>query len=251
MGVQHVLLSNGETHYHWVTDLGNPVTILELPKPGELDSIRERITIDRSPLWNIVVDENFMRTRPMRYYQVDAVKAVQESARAGRLGFLLEMATGTGKTTVAAAICRLYFQAEVAQRILFLVDRDELYTQAIEDLNQALNGQYTVSGYRDRERRWSSPITVATVQALNAAVAQGEGLPPEWFQLVISDEAHRSISGPQTPGRVRCVQLRQSGTDCDPEAIPDDRQPGRHNLGSRTRGEGPPRYLLCVRSDAR
>ena len=128
---------------------------------------------------------------------MSAVRAVQESARAGPLGFLLEMATGTGKTTVAAAICRLYLQAEVARRILFLVDRDELYTQAIEDLNQALDGQYRVGGYRDRQRRWSAPITVATVQALNAAAAQGDGLPPEWFQLVISDEAHRSISGPR------------------------------------------------------
>ena len=197
IGVQHVLLSNGVTHYHWVTDLGNPVPILELPMPGELDRIRERITIDRSPLWTIEVDEGFLRTRPMRYYQVDAVRSVQESARAGRLGFLLEMATGTGKTTVAAAICRLYLQAEVAQRILFLVDRDELYTQAIADLNRALDGQYRVGGYRDRTRRWSAPITVATVQALNAAAAHGEALPPEWFQLVISDEAHRSISGPR------------------------------------------------------
>ena len=197
IGVQHVLLSNGNAHFHWVAGLGHPVPILEFPVPGELDQVREGITIDRSPLWNIVVDENFMRTRPMRYYQVDAVRSLQESAMAGHLGFLLEMATGTGKTTVAAAICRLYLQAEVAQRILFLVDRDELYTQAIEDLNQALDGQYRVGGYRDRERRWSSPITVATVQALNAATAQGEAIPADWFQLVISDEAHRSISGPR------------------------------------------------------
>ena len=197
MGVQHVLLSNGEAHYHWATDLGNPVPILELPTLDELDLVRHRVTVDRSPLWNIVVDENFLRTRPMRYYQVSAVHAVQESARAGRLGFLIEMATGTGKTTVAAAICRLYLRAGVAERILFLVDRDELYEQAIADLNRALDGQYRVGGYRDRERRWSAPITVATVQALNAAAAQGEGLPPEWFQLIISDEAHRSISGPR------------------------------------------------------
>ena len=196
IGVRHVLLSNGELHYHWGTDSGNPVSILALPKLSELDQIRQRVTVDRSRLWNIAVDENFLRTLTMRYYQVDAVRAVQESAKAGRLGFLLEMATGTGKTTVAAAICRLYLQAEVAQRILFLVDRDELYTQATEDLSLALDGQYRVIGFRERERDPSAPITVATVQALNAAVRQGEPIPPEWFQLVISDEAHRSISGP-------------------------------------------------------
>ena len=197
IGVGHVLLSNGDLHYHWVTDSGNPVRILALPRPGELDQIRQQIAIDRAPLWNIPVDENFLQTLVMRYYQVAAVSSVQESARAGHQGFLLHMATGTGKTTVAAALCRLYLQAGVAERILFLVDRDELYKQAVDDLDQALEGQYRVVGYRDRDEDWSAPITVATIQALNSAVIHGAGLPPEWFQLIISDEAHRSISGPR------------------------------------------------------
>ena len=196
IGVQHVFLSNGELHYHWVTDSGNPTRVLAFPRIDELDHIRQQILRNRAPIWETGVDENFLRTRTMRYYQVGAVHSVQESARAGRQGFLLHMATGTGKTTVAAALCRLYLQAGVAERILFLVDRDELYEQAVGDLEQALDGQYRVIGYRDRHEDWSTPITVATVQALNAAAQRGEALPPEWFQLVISDEAHRSISGP-------------------------------------------------------
>ena len=197
IGIKHVFLSNGELHYHWVTDSGNPVRILTFPKPGELDQVREQAINDRSPLWDTEIGEHFLRTRPMRYYQVDAVKAVQESAKAGRQGFLLEMATGTGKTTVAAAICRLYLQAGIAERILFLVDRDELYEQAISDLDRALEGQYRVVGFRERDEDWSAPITIATVQALNSLVSHGEGIPPEFFQLIVSDEAHRSISGPR------------------------------------------------------
>ena len=197
IGIKHVFLSNGELHYHWVTDSGNPVRILTFPKPGELDQVREQSINDRSPLWDTEIGEHFLRTRPMRYYQVDAVKAVQESAKAGRQGFLLEMATGTGKTTVAAAICRLYLQAGIAERILFLVDRDELYEQAISDLNHALEGQHRVVGFRERDEDWSAPITIATVQALNSLVIHGEGIPPEFFQLIVSDEAHRSISGPR------------------------------------------------------
>ena len=197
IGIKHVFLSNGELHYHWVTDSGNPVRILTFPKPGELDQVREQSINDRSPLWDTEIGEHFLRTRPMRYYQVDAVKAVQESAKAGRQGFLLEMATGTGKTTVAAAICRLYLQAGIAERILFLVDRDELYEQAISDLNHALEGQHRVAGFRERDEDWSAPITIATVQALNSLVIHGEGIPPEFFQLIVSDEAHRSISGPR------------------------------------------------------
>ena len=197
LGLVHVLLSNGDLHYHWVTDSGNPVPVMSLPGPGELDLARQKVTVDRSPLWNTQVDESFLSTVTMRHYQVAAINSVQESAKAGRLGFLLEMATGTGKTTVAAAICRLYLQSGVAQRILFLVDRDELYQQAVENLVDLLEGQYRAIGYRERDEDWTAPITVATVQALNNAVKQGQPIPPEWFQLVISDEAHRSISGPR------------------------------------------------------
>ena len=197
IGVRHVFLSNGDLHYHWVTDSGNPVRIMALPTLDELDHFGQQEAVDRSPLWETPVDENFLRTRTMRPYQLAAVQAVQEYAEAGRHGFLLEMATGTGKTTVAAAICRLYLQAGVAERILFLVDRDELYLQAVGDLDQALEGQYRVVGYRDRDEDWTAPIMVATVQAINAATSHGEPIPPEWFQLIVSDEAHRSISGPR------------------------------------------------------
>ena len=197
IGIKHVFLSNGDLHYHWVTDSGNPVRILTFPRPGELDQIGQQSSKDRAPLWDTPVSESFLRTRTMRYYQVGAVKAVQESAKAGRQGFLLEMATGTGKTTVAGAICRLYLQAGIAERILFLVDRDELYQQAIADLNQGTRRAVPRRRIRERDEDWSAPITIATVQALNSAVRHGEGIPPEWFQLVISDEAHRSISGPR------------------------------------------------------
>ena len=241
IGVGHVLLSNGDLHYHWVTDSGNPVRILALPRPGELDQIRQQIAIDRAPLWNIPVDENFLRTLVMRYYQVAAVSSVQESARAGHQGFLLHMATGTGKTTVAAALCRLYLQAGVAERILFLVDRDELYKQAVDDLDQALEGQYRVVGYRDRDEDWSAPITVATIQALNSAVIHGAGLPPEWFQLIISDEAHRSISGPRHRDIFDAFNCDKVGLTATPRQYlaADD-----SDYAASQRSENPPRYLL-------
>ncbi len=197
VNVKHVFLSNGQLHYHWIIDSGNPLRVPTLPGPDELEQIRHRTRQSRAELWNTPVDENFLRTRTMRYYQTAAVKAVQASARSGRSGFLLEMATGTGKTTVAAAICRLYLQAGIAKNILFLVDRDELYQQAVSDLDRALAGQYRVAGYRDRDEDWSAPILVATVQAINAAARHGEPIAPEWFQLIVSDEAHRSISGPR------------------------------------------------------
>ena len=124
IGVRHVFLSNGDLYYHWIIDAGNPFRVMALPTPDEIDKVGHPAVVDRCGLWDMPVGENFLRTRSMRYYQLDAVKAVQQAAETGKQGFLLEMATGTGKTTVAAAICRLYLQAGVAKRILFLVDRD-------------------------------------------------------------------------------------------------------------------------------
>ena len=70
--VRHVFLSNGDLHYHWVTDSGNPVRIMAMPTPDELDQIGQRSVVDRSPLWETPVDENFLRTRTMRPYQLAA-----------------------------------------------------------------------------------------------------------------------------------------------------------------------------------
>ena len=87
IGVRHVFLSNGEFHYHWVKDAGNPVRIMALPILDELDQVGQQPVIDRSPLWETPVNENFLRTRTMRPYQLAAVRAVQESAETGRHGF--------------------------------------------------------------------------------------------------------------------------------------------------------------------
>ena len=84
IGIDHVFLSNGDLHYQWFTKSGNPIRILAFPKPGELDQIRREATIDRTPLWNTPVSNTFLWTRTMRYYQVAAVKAVQEAAEAGQ-----------------------------------------------------------------------------------------------------------------------------------------------------------------------
>ena len=196
ISVKHVFLSNGLTHYHWNINSGSPNRIMQFPKPAELNQMHYQKSIDRSQLWNIVMDEKYIKGVTMRDYQVEAIRALQESAKRGRSDFLLRMATGTGKTVVAAAICRLYLQSGVAKRILFLVDRDELYEQAADELSSALNRQYRVVGLREYEKDPSARIVVATVQSLNAAARDGEPVPPEFFQLIISDEAHRSISGP-------------------------------------------------------
>ncbi len=197
LGLTHVFLSNGREHYHWNTASGEPQRIHEFPTPEELtgEPPTER-TSTRNPICDIQVDKDYLKNREMRDYQVAALRAIQEAAATGQTGFLIEMATGTGKTTVAAAICRLWLQSGRAQRILFLVDRKELYEQAITQLREALENQYEAQGFYEEKPIPNCPITVATIQALDAAERQRKETPPDYYQLIISDEAHRSVSGP-------------------------------------------------------
>lgn len=56
--------------------------------------------------------------------------------------FLFEMATGTGKTTTSAAICKLFLKTGNAKRILFLVDRIELEDQAVKAFKEIFANDY-------------------------------------------------------------------------------------------------------------
>lgn len=107
------------------------------------------------------------------------------------------MATGTGKTLLSAAIAKLYLRTENATRILFLVDRLELETQARKNFNACLaaDGITTVI-YKQRRQEWKeAQVVVTTTQSLAARNRFLHEFAPTDFQLVISDEAHRTISG--------------------------------------------------------
>ena len=102
IGVRHVFLSNGDLHYHWVTDSGTPVRIMALPTLDELDQLGQQAAFDRAPFWETPVDKNFLRTRTMRPYQLAGVHAVQEYAEA-----LWWAATMAPSASLAASAAKL------------------------------------------------------------------------------------------------------------------------------------------------
>ncbi|MEO8165638.1 MAG: DEAD/DEAH box helicase family protein, partial [Betaproteobacteria bacterium] len=137
------------------------------------------------------------KIRLLRDYQVEAVLALQRVASPAQHRFLFEMATGTGKTLLSAAIAKLYLRTENATRILFLVDRLELENQAWKNFNAYLgpDGIQTVI-YKQKRRDWmSAQVVVTTIQSLAARNRFLHEFAPTDFQLIISDEAHRTISG--------------------------------------------------------
>jgi len=220
--VRFVILSNGNLHYFWDMEQGNPVLITEFPKPESFDHfhafkpnpkdlIHEQIESDyiaitqnpnyrNDPRWNdpdhrdaFIKDTELKFLRP---YQLRAVASLQDAVRNGQNRFLFEMATGTGKTLTAAAVIKLFMRTGNAKRILFLVDRLELETQARKAFGRLLKNDFRTVIYKENRDDWrKAEIVVSTVQSLQFNNKYRRLFSPTDFDVVISDEAHRSIGG--------------------------------------------------------
>jgi len=217
-----VILSNGNLHYFWDLEQGNPILITEFPTPESLDHfhafkpnpgslIQEKVESDyiaitqnpnyrNDPRWSdpagqeaFIKDTNLKFLRP---YQLRAIAALQDSVRNNQSRFLFEMATGTGKTLIAAAVIKLFLRTGNAKRVLFLVDHLELEDQAKKRFIQFLKNDYTTVVYKENRDDWrKAEIVVSTVQSFLFNNKFRKLFSPTDFDLLISDEAHRSISG--------------------------------------------------------
>jgi type I restriction enzyme R subunit len=217
-----VLLSNGNLHYFWDLERGNPEIITEFPtqesllhrlefKPDNKRLADEKIEPDyiattRNPNYkddpryqDETTREQFLRDEGLpilRPYQLKAVQSLQRSAEAGNDRFLFEMATGTGKTLVSGAVIKLFLRTGNAKRILFLVDRLELEDQAYKNFVRYLKNDYTSVIYKQNRDDWKkAEIVISTVQSLASQDKYKKLFSPTDFDLIISDEAHRSIGG--------------------------------------------------------
>jgi type I restriction enzyme R subunit len=220
--VRFIILSNGNLHYFWDLERGNPEVITEFPrlesvkhrtqfKPNPKALAREPVNEDyvaQSQLPSFTNDPRWLNPdqrpqfitdlglRILRKYQLAAIHALQKSADAGNDRFLFEMATGTGKTLVAAAVIKLFLRTGNARRILFLVDRLELENQAYKNFDHLLKKDYQTVIYKENRQDWrKAEIVVTTVQSLEFDNKYMRLFSPTDFDLIISDEAHRSING--------------------------------------------------------
>lgn len=221
-GARFVILSNGNIHYFWDTKHGNPDTISRFPTQDSITQY-EKYTPNPAELAETHVDENYIvstqiptfaadpafqnestraeylknnKLKQLRPYQVQAIKALQESARGGHNRFLFEMATGTGKTLISAAVIKLFLKSGNARRVLFLVDRLELEDQAQKAFVHYLGKDYRSVIYKENKGSWTNAsIVVSTIQTFLVGDRYKKEFSPTDFELVISDEAHRSIGG--------------------------------------------------------
>lgn len=217
-----VILSNGNMHYLWDLEQGNPVVISKFPGPSEIknhyafEPSAERLSsepVDRDFIvltqmpgyateaaWKNEQERSAFiekaKLRFLRDYQKRAVTRVQEAVSKGSTRFLFEMATGTGKTLTSAAVIKLFLKTRNAKRVLFLVDRLELEVQADKAFKELLRNDFTSIIYKEQREDWrKADIVVTTVQSLLFNDKYRRLFSPTDFDLVISDEAHRSIGG--------------------------------------------------------
>ncbi|MCJ7623700.1 MAG: DEAD/DEAH box helicase family protein, partial [Anaerolineaceae bacterium] len=139
----------------------------------------------------------FITTNKLRFirkYQLNAIHSIQRAVENGKDRFLFEMATGTGKTLTSAAVIKLFLKTGNARRVLFLVDRLELEDQANKAFTFLLRNDYKSVIYKENRDDWrKAEIVVTTVQSLLFNNKYKRLFSPTDFDLVISDEAHRSI----------------------------------------------------------
>ena len=199
-----VLLSNGNLHYFWEIAKSEPHTMETLPSPSDLEYRRALAPL---PFTAETIARDYIaqaqgkncpehKRRNLYDYQMDAVRAVQKAAAKGRRGFLLEMATGTGKTLVSAALLKLFFATKNARRVLFVVDRLELQAQAKANLEDYFGGSWRVAVLRENRDDWNKAhVVISTAQFLIAEDRYKKKFSPLSFDLVVVDEAHRAIVG--------------------------------------------------------
>lgn len=148
----------------------------------------------RTSLKNITVNKSIAG----RYYQESAVKAVCSSfGERNRRKALLVMATGSGKTRTVIALCDVLLQHGWVKNILFLADRNSLVTQAKRSFVNLLP-DLSVTNLCEEKDNYTAHCVFSTYQTMMNCIdsvkdEDGKLFTCGHFDLVICDEAHRSI----------------------------------------------------------
>lgn len=148
----------------------------------------------RTSLKNIVINKDIAG----RYYQEAAVKAICDSfSRKNRRKALLVMATGSGKTRTVISLCDVLLNNGWVKNILFLADRNSLVTQAKRSFVNLLPN-LSVTNLCEEKENYSARCVFSTYQTMINCIdtvkdEEGKLYTCGHFDLVICDEAHRSI----------------------------------------------------------
>jgi len=193
LGAPFVFLTNGELTYFWDYQNDDARPIAGFFSRRDLERMVE-MRSTRKALATVEIPRDYIRQgepRTLRPYQADAMRAMDHTLELGKRRFLIELPTGTGKTDLIGLYLKRLFRAGWAERVLFLVDRDQLAKQALEAIQDILSAH---SSYwlRPGTVRQEQQITVALLQTM---IGRVDEYTAGYFDVVIADECHRSIYG--------------------------------------------------------
>jgi type I restriction enzyme R subunit len=178
-------MANGLHTYFWDVGLERPRVVSGFFTPDDLERlhfIRENHTpLADTPINNSIVD---------RGYQHEAIRRVAEDFTTGHRRALLVMATGTGKTRTIMGLIDVFMRSHWAQRVLFVADRDALVEQALTDGFKAHLPDEPRARIHTGNIDKAFRLYVATLQTMGKCY---ERFSPAFFDLIVFDEAHRSI----------------------------------------------------------
>ncbi len=188
-----IFYTNGYEHWMWDDRNYAPRQVQGFYKQDELQLLINRRT-NRQDITTAVINRQIAD----RYYQDEAIRRVMETFEHDRQRrALLVMATGTGKTRISIASVELLMKAGWARRVLFLADRNGLLTQAKRNFTKWLPNTSSVDITQEKEDD-DSRIVFSTYPTMMNSIddERHDGVSRfgvGHFDLVIIDEAHRSV----------------------------------------------------------
>ncbi len=186
-----IFYSNGYTTWIWDDALYPPREVAGFYTQDELETLVRRRTL-RQPLDVSLVNDEIAG----RYYQKRAIGSLSEQFAQKHRRALLVMATGTGKTRTAIALVDVLQRAGWVKRALFLADRVSLVNQAVSAFKQHLPEASPVNLVTEKDAQGRVyACTYPTMMGLIGDTRDGgeARFGVGHFDLVIIDEAHRSV----------------------------------------------------------
>lgn len=181
--------TNGHEIHFWDLGMYPPKKIIGFPTRDDLERY-DYIRRKRKPLASELINTKIAG----RDYQIQAIRSVMEGIDSKKRTFLLVMATGTGKTRTTIALTDALMRAGWVERILFLVDRIALRSQALEAFKEYLPNEPIWPKIGEKSIAKDRRIYISTYPTmLNIIRNEEDSLSPHFFDLVVVDESHRSI----------------------------------------------------------
>ncbi|MEH1012743.1 DEAD/DEAH box helicase family protein [Micromonospora sp. CPCC 206060] len=186
-----IFYTNGYDTWLWDDTTYPPRPVQGFHTKGELALLIQRRAI-RRPLADVPIRNEIVE----RHYQHRAIRKIGEAFERDRQRqALLVMATGAGKTRTVIALVDVLMRANWVKHVLFLADRNALVRQATNAFKEHLPSVATVNLVEERNAEGRVYVsTYPTMMGLiNETASGGRRFGPGYFDLVVIDEAHRSV----------------------------------------------------------